>query len=324
MEAVATYSALHRGFGVRAALVALALVLLAIWLQRVHGSTSLHKEREGFRQRERFVAKHDAESFDDFYAGVHDRLHAPERYLDVVLQAVEMTQPTSRAVFLDVCVGASSGAAAAALAARGHDVFALDASEAMAATCAARRPALAGRIKVADAADSMCYDRATFSHILCTNFAIYRVQDKVAFFRNCFFWLRPGGTLILHAVDRDRFDTIVPAARPRLLPDPQKSVKTRITASEIDFGDFKYRAAYDFSESPAKSKAGEGATCVGFTETFTDAASGSVRQNLRSLWMEPDADALLEIARFAGFMPTGLADFSEDTHQHILVLERPA
>ena len=42
-------------------------------------------------------------------------------------------------------------------------------------------------------------------------------------------WLKPGGYLILHLVDRERFDPIVPAADPLIMVSAQKHAKERIT-----------------------------------------------------------------------------------------------
>ena len=60
--------------------------------------------------------------------------------------------------------------------------------------------------------------------------------------------MKPGGYLILHLVDREKFDPIVPGGRPPLLKNPQKYASSRISDTVIDFVDFKYRGKYDFSQ----------------------------------------------------------------------------
>ena len=102
--------------------------------------------------------------------------------------------------------------------------------------------------KCGNAKESITYEKGSFSHILATGMCIYLFENKDEFLRNCFYWLKPGGYLILHLVDREKFDTIVPRGKPGLLKHPQKYASSRITSTNIDFIDFKYNGKYDFSQ----------------------------------------------------------------------------
>ena len=162
----------------------------------------------------------------------------------------------------------------------------------------------------------MLYDKATFSHIICTGIhnAMYHCQDKRTFLRNCYHWLIPNGYLILQLVDRERFDPIPASGKSKVLVNPQKIATERITEAEINFNDFQYKSSYDFSK---KEK-------VVLTETFTDSISRKVRQNEHVLYME-DVDQILYLARNCGFVVVGQTNLVEkgDEHQYIYLLERP-
>ena len=45
----------------------------------------------------------------------------------------------------------------------------------------------------------------TLLHVTCLYFTIYYIKDKENF-SNCFYWLKPGGVLLLHLVDVNKFD----------------------------------------------------------------------------------------------------------------------
>ena len=61
-------------------------------------------------------------------------------------------------------------------------------------------------------------------------------------------WLLPGGYLILHLVDRDNFDPILPPGNPLLYVSPQKYAKKRITTTKVKFDDFSYSADFSLNE----------------------------------------------------------------------------
>ena len=57
----------------------------------------------------------------------------------------------------------------------------------------------------------------SFSTITCFYFTIYYIKDKNTFLQNCYNWLMPGGYLVLHLVNRDKFDPILNVAGPYIL-----------------------------------------------------------------------------------------------------------
>jgi hypothetical protein len=125
--------------------------------------------------------------------------------------------------------------------------------------------------------------------------------------------LKNGGQLILHLVDKKRFNTVVPVGHPALVDNPQKYVKERITKTNVDFGDFKYQAKYNIPEKCSSAE---------LCETFTDVATQNRRQNDRTLYME-DASDIIKIAQRCGFSLHGRIDMGSiinDEYQYLYIL----
>lgn len=261
-------------------------------------------KKEGFVQLEKFVLKKDGQSYDDFYAQIYDKIHFPnpKKELEEILK---ITGADGSSAFLDV--GSGTGCTLEALADSGAKCIGIDKSEAMIAIAKER---CGSSVIKGDVTEPIHFTRNQFTHILCLNQTIYEIEDKHAFFTNCRYWLRNGGALILHLVDKNRFNTVV--GKTMLVDNPQKYVKERITKSETDFGDFTYFAKYDIKQKGASA----------FVETFTDAQTKNVRQNERTLFMDSE-EAVLKIAQQCGFSQHGkinMAPINDDEFQNIYVL----
>jgi SAM-dependent methyltransferase len=263
------------------------------------------KMTEGFTQSERFVLKTDGESYDDFYAKVYDRIHLPEdRTTTELSQILKITGADDNSVFLDV--GTGTGETLRHLSESGAKCAGIEKSPAMVAQTATKTDA---PVKHADVLEPMAFERASFTHILCLYQTIYEIANKPAFFTNCRYWLKCGGYLVIHLVNKDRFNTVVPVGTPPLIDNPQKYASTRIVRTEVDFGNFEYVAKYDICDGK----------CSTFVETFTDAATRNVRQNERKLFMESEQD-ILAMAGKCGFSQVGKVAVETDEHQAYYIL----
>jgi len=293
-------------------LIVLALLLLVVLYQRKYYPG---KHTEGFEQNEKYLAKRDEAIYDDFYVGIYDYLQkTKERSKYELKKVVETTQPDrNNSVMLDV--GCGTGCMVNVLRESGYRAFGIDKSEAMVSYSKQKYPDV--KVKCGDANDSMAFDRASFTHILCMNATIYEFDDKVAFFRNCYHWLVPGGYMFLHLVNPRRFDPIVPAGKPSFLSSPQKYASTRITDTVIDFADFKYKSAYDFRKLDTTGD-------VTQTETFTDKKTGNVRENERTVQFVPEADIIdqVQMCRFLLEGQFSLKDYNHDDYQTIYILKK--
>lgn len=279
-------------------LFALCITIVLIYFFRIMTNG---EKKEGFTQMSKFILKRDADAYDDFYAHIYDQIHLPEDRCSKELKLiVDATSASDESVFLDV--GSGTGETLKVLNEGGFRCFGIDKSQAMIEK-ATEKCGKDVKIKQADVLDSMNYDKYTFSHILCLYHTIYEIENKLKFFQNCRYWLKNGGVLVLHLVDRKRFNTVVPAGHPAFIDNPQHHVNDRIVKSKIDFLDFVYDSKYDINDGPVST----------MMEKFTDSTTKKVRQNERRLFMETE-DAILKIAVQQGFSLYGKINLDPVIH----------
>jgi 2-polyprenyl-3-methyl-5-hydroxy-6-metoxy-1,4-benzoquinol methylase len=289
------------------------LIIIAILLviTITYNKYTISKPQEGFQQNDSFVLKQNANIYDQFYTAKYDLLMQPKNRADFESEIIiKMTEPTSESVFLDV--GCGTGHLVNNLQEKGYRVFGIDKSPEMVKQSGQNFPK--GEIKCQNVEESMAFEHNTFTHILCNGMTVYHIQNKADFLRNCYHWLVPNGYLVIHLVDRNKFDTIIPVAKPTMIDNPQKYVKNRITKSAVDFPTFSYKAEYDFPEKDTK---------VVFKEYFTDKL-GNIRQNENTLYMD-SIDDILKMAVKIGFIvhaKVNMAKYNNDENQYLYVLER--
>ena len=276
------------------------LLLAAMWVAVVVLTRSLRLGRDkggvdGFTssQDAAFVIKTTVDGiYDPFYASVYDQLlfnHLKSEY--EVGELVKKTGIGSRSRILDV--GSGTGHHVSQLMAAGAgDVEGVDISPAMVKRAQRSYPDIASRFREGDIRDAHAFPPNQFTHITCFYFTVSYLQDKAAFFRHCFRWLVPGGYLVLHLVDRDRFDPILPPSNPLLWLSPQRYAPKRLMHTQVDFGDFGYTA--DFSLDPGRDRAA-------FVETFKSKNGERARKQEHTLYME-SADAIAAAAQREGFL----------------------
>ena len=171
----------------------------------------------------------------------------------------------------------------------------------------------------ADVNDPLSFDRASFTHILCTKTTLYQFKNKKKFFSNCYHWMIPNSYLIIHLVDRKRFSMFESKDPTKiewqpLIPNKPKR-RTNVTS---EYEDFKYKAHYSFPVNLEETN------IVSFTESFTDKVTNHVRHNEETLYMEDIRD-ILNMAKEVGFIFHAKVDMESlgDDNQYLYVLERP-
>jgi SAM-dependent methyltransferase len=269
------------------------------------------KPHEGFSQNDQFLFKKDVDIFDDFYSQIYDYLVFNNLKNDYeVGSIVNTTNPKETSVILDV--GCGTGHHVANLASKNMKVFGIDISPDMIKKAKENYPEY--NFKLGDVLDSHQIQYNTLTHILCLYFTIYYFKDKRRFFNNCMDWLMPGGYLIVHLVDRERFDPILPPGNPLYIVSPQKYAKERITKTKIHFNDFLYTSNFNLD------KENDIAT---FDEKFkfTD---GKVRKQQQTLYME-DTETILTIAQQSGFTLHAKIDLLKCAYeyQYLYVFTKP-
>lgn len=267
------------------------------------------KKLEGFTQSDKYILKQDINIYDEFYTQIYDDLMLPQNRAEYeVLKIIEMTEPSkSYSIFLDV--GSGTGHTVNYLTKSGYQTYGIDKSKAMVGFSQSKFPDIS--VKCGDIKDPITFDRGTFTHILCTGMTIYEFENKWVFFQNSYFWLQANGYLIIHLVDREKFNTIIPAGKPDVLDNPQKYTKTRITDTIVDFIDFKYKSTYDFSETGS----------VIHKETFTDMKTQNVRENEKTLYMESIQDILLLATKYK-FLAKGKIEIKDTDGEYLYIFER--
>ena len=270
---------------------------------------------EGFTQNEKFIMKNNNDIFDLFYSKIYDKIHYSDKRISYeILKIIKMTQPSiEHSCFLDI--GSGTGNILNLLYENGYRAYGIDQSEAMVQYSIEKYPKL--EVQCLNVFEPMLYEKNTFTHILCMYFTIYSFEQKDQFFKNCFFWITPGGYLFLHLVDPLLFDTIVPAGKPKIVNSPQKYSKKRILETYVDFNNFDYHSKYIFPDNLHDST---------FIETFTDKKTKNIRQNEQHLYIDTKEN-ILKIAIQYGFILNAQINYEAsigDPYQYLIILERPA
>lgn len=268
---------------------------------------------EGFIQSDQFVIKQGTKMYDQFYANIYDDLV----YNDVkdhyeVGQIVNKTTPTSQSVILDIGCGT------------GHHVnefnklklkaIGIDISPDMINKSKENYPHC--EFKQEDILNTTAFQPSQFTHITCFYFTIYYMNDKRLFFQNCMNFLKPGGYLIIHLVNRNKFDPILPPGNPLIAISPQRYAKERITNTKIKFNDFSYDANFELDESK---------NIATFTEKIKSLADDKkTRKNEHTFYMESQ-EAILNQAKDAGFLLDSKIDLINVSYeyQYLYILTKP-
>jgi len=168
-----------------------------------------------------------------FYANVYDKILHNETKNNFEIENI-FTNPSPNNFVLDI--GCGTGHHVKQLNSLNIKVIGVDNSQSMIQKCKSNFPGL--NFKVSNVLNTMEFPENTFSHILCLYFTIYYIKDKRLFFENCYHWLQPNGLLVIHLVNINKFDPIVPSAT-------NCDIKsTRPTKSEINFDKFDYKANF--------------------------------------------------------------------------------
>lgn len=268
--------------------------------------------KEGFEQNDKFLFKTGPEVYDDFYSEIYDYLvfnNLKDEY--EIGEIVNKTTPSSESIILDI--GCGTGNHVATLGSKGLDVLGIDISPSMIKAAQKKYPDY--KFEVGDALNSGQFNPDSFTHILSLYFTIYYFKDKEKFFNNAFNWLKPGGFLIVHLVDREQFDPILPPGNPLLYVSPQKYAKERITNTKVKFNDFSYSANFELDNNTDIAK---------FVEKFKNDKDDKVRKNEHIMYM-PDIDVITDEAQAAGFLVEGKIDLlqCQYEYQYLYIFMKP-
>jgi SAM-dependent methyltransferase len=265
------------------------------------------------------IVKEASDVYDRFYANVYDELLFSKVKNDFeVGELINRTAPSKESIVLDV--GSGTGHHVSSLIANGFRAIGIDKSNAMIQKAKKTYPNL--DFRQADALVASTFSASTFTHITCFYFTIYYMQNKKQFFENCIYWLKPGGYLALHLVDREKFDPILPAGDPFKIISPQSYAKNRITSTVVKFDDFDYKSNFEVFPNDDTAVLGE---VFKFKKSY-DNSSGKkrMRRNEHKFYM-PTQKKILNMAKEVGFIVLAEVDMvrCQYSGQYIYILQKP-
>jgi ubiquinone/menaquinone biosynthesis C-methylase UbiE len=192
--------------------------------------------------------------YDDFYAKVYDTLVDGATRADaetgLTLAWFKGFYPELKSIkVLDVGCGTGNDVDLFAKAGVGS-VTGIDQSEAMIRTARKKYPKQT--FQVGDVEQIGQFAAGQFNLISMYYFTYYYLQDPDMMFRNAFQWLAPGGGLVIHLVNRDKFDPILESASPFVAFSVQKYSKERISKSTVSFDKFDYTANFELEGNRGK------------------------------------------------------------------------
>ncbi len=267
---------------------------------------------EAFTQNNKFVVKNNNTLYDDFYCSIYDELVYDDKKNDFEVTNIDrIAKINKNSNILDI--GCGKGHHVKHYTASGNKIQGIDKSSEMIKCARKKYPQC--KFVNDNVLKAMTYQSNTFTHALALYFTLYYIEDKHLFFKNVFDWLKPGGILVVHLVNRDKFDPIINAADPLVMVSAQKYAKKRITNSNVKFKGFVYKANFQHEKGDEKAS---------FTETFTDDATKHVRQNEHTLHMEKQKD-ILSKAKKIGFILQGKVAMTEVMYeyQYLYFLKKP-
>lgn len=291
------------------------LFFIIIFLLIVIFFKSINPTRESMTTNngsERIVYKEGNDIYDEFYSDIYDKLvfNSTKNSFEIAT-IISKTNPTDLSIIADI--GCGVGHQVKNLTDKKLKVVGIDVSPSMIQIAKEAYPSC--NYQVGDALDNSLFKMNSISHILCLYFTIYYFNDKRHFFDNCIDWLMPGGYLIVHLVDRETFDPILPAGNPLYVVSPQKYAKERITNTKITFNDFVYQSNFILDKD---------SDIAVFDEKFKF-HDGKVRKQKQKLYME-DTATIVNLAQNSGFILQGKVNMVNCAYenQYLYIFIKPS
>lgn len=268
---------------------------------------------EGFTQTEDYTFVKNVDVFDEFYAQLYDHLVYNDVKSDFEVGNVLalLSGVSGKISLLDIGSGTGHNLNKLSRNRLITDTVGIDISPSMIAQSKEKYPTHTWVL--GDALIVTNFPPQSFTHITCFYFTIYYFKEKRRFFENCMEWLMPGGYLILHLVDKHKFDPILPPGNPLYIVSPQKYAKKRITKTKITFTDFVYNSNFNLEGNLAT-----------FDEKFKF-KNGKIRQQQQNLYME-DREQISTMAQQCGFNLHSIVDMVKCAYenQYLYIFSKPA
>lgn len=282
----------------KALLFIVILLIVFTFLKKIF----VGRNKEGFIDENNFLFKDGDAVYDDFYAAVYDYLAFNQLKNDYEVGIIingAFANETS--VVADIGCGTGHQVNELSTQTSNLSVIGIDKSPAMIAKAKENYPNL--QFKIGNGLDESLFQSESLTHILCLYFTIYYMENKTTFFHNCMQWLMPGGYLIVHLVDRYKFQPLLNPSNPLYIVTPRGS--NGITKAKVDFNDFVYNANYKVDVTKD----------VALLEEKFKFPDGKTRKQEQKLYME-DLSTIVSMAQNAGFLIHAKIDMTECAYEH--------
>lgn len=228
--------------------------------------------------------------FDDFYAQIYDKLidgkTRTKAEVIYTLAWVKSYRPDIKTIeVLDIGCGTGLAVNEFKKAGIGKAVG-IDRAESMISYGRKQNPKL--DLRVGDTEIIGTCSANEFNVATMYYFTYYYLKDRENALRNIYNWLQMGSCLVIHLVNREKFDPILESASPFTAFSVQKYSKERVTRSNVNFDKFDYSANFELEGSDAQ-----------FKEEFKF-KDGKIRRQIHRLRI-PTMDEVIATVERAGF-----------------------
>jgi len=224
--------------------------------------------------------------YDNFYSKLYDQLFYSKPKVEYECALINKYIKMKDKKTLDV--GCGTGQHLVYF--KNRDITGLDNSNAMLKIAKEKVPN--ARLIKGNFAHGDLFSHQQFDNIMVLYFVIYYQKNISQLLNNCYKWLKPGGNLVIHIVNPEKFDPILDPSSPFPAFSLQKYSKKRITKSNVVFNNFEYEGNFkiDLENDDAQ-----------FTETFKfKDTSKPVRKQVHNLTIPPIKD-MKNLIKNAGF-----------------------
>ena len=277
------------------------LLIIVVFLRNLLGKPS----KEGFIDESSFLFKNSDAVYDDFYASVYDYLVFNQIKNDYEVGIIiNSTFANETSIIADI--GCGTGHQVKELSSNTNNlaVIGVDISPSMIQKAKENYPNL--KFEQGNALDGTLFKPESLTHVLCLYFTVYYLEDKTKFFQNAMDWLMSGGYLIVHLVDRYKFQPLLNPSNPLYIVTPNtQNSNNRITKASVNFDEFIYNANYKVDVSKDLAI---------FEEKFKF-KDGKVRKQEQKLYME-DLSTIVTMAQDVGFLIHAKVDMTQCGYEY--------
>ena len=242
--------------------------------------------------------------YDNFYSNIYDKIHNDNKKNTQIVEFIkENCNSPNSSTILDI--GCGTGEIISKLSE--FNIIGLDKSSSMIKICKKKNPDK--KFINDDILNNQLFNyNYNFSHILCLNFTIYYFNNRKMFFKNVSELLMPNGILILHLIDKNKFNRMVNVCKLGSF-NPCKYTNNRCIKSNIVFDDFEYKCNYTIEKNKGI-----------IDETFYF-NNNSIRKNFHTLNLD-DNKSILNEARENGFLVDRQIKIKEIDGEYLFILKK--